>query len=62
MGIESVPSSLYDAILEFNKGSFVKEVLGKHITEKLLDAKMREWDSYKTHISKWELDEYFVKY
>src|SRR5690606_19463757 len=62
MGIESVPSSLYDAILEFNKGVFANEVVGKHISEKLLEAKTREWDCYKTLISQWEIDNYFVKY
>ncbi len=62
MGIESVPSSLEEAIKEFKKGTLIKDVLGKHLTEKLLDAKQKEWDSYKTHISQWEIDEYLSKY
>ena len=60
-GIEELPTNLYDALVEMSKDPFVKEVLGEHIYEKYMEAKLKEWDSYRKQITKWEVDEYLYK-
>lgn len=61
-GIDSLPGSLKDAIDELSKSELVKEVLGVHIFDKYIEAKKNEWDSYRTKVSQWEVDEYLNKY
>ena len=57
-GIHSLPGSLIEAVSVMEKSTLVKEVLGDHIFNKFLENKYKEWDSYKTHVSKFELDRY----
>ncbi len=57
-GITDLPGNLYAAILETEKSDLVKSVLGEHVFEKFLQNKKIEWDHYRTHISKFELDKY----
>jgi len=61
-GIDSLPGSLEKALEEMQKSEFVKSVLGKHIFEKYLEAKGKEWDDYNTKISEWELQQYLTKF
>ncbi|HPJ21382.1 MAG TPA: hypothetical protein PLH18_03400 [Clostridia bacterium] len=44
------------------KSALVKDVLGAHIFNKFLDGKREEWNSYRTQVTKWELDSYLTKY
>ena len=61
-GIESLPQSLDEAINEFLKDKFVQDILGEHISEKLVEAKKREWQEYREKVTNWELEEYLHKY
>ncbi|MBQ7431553.1 MAG: hypothetical protein IJV29_18175, partial [Butyrivibrio sp.] len=40
----------------------VKEVLGDSVFEKYLDAKRRDWDSFRTCVTQWEIAQYLNKY
>ncbi|NLV35598.1 MAG: type I glutamate--ammonia ligase [Clostridiaceae bacterium] len=60
--IEELPRSLDEAILEMSKSSFTRDVVGNHIFEKYIQAKMEECNEYKMRISKWEIDSYLKKY
>lgn len=60
--IESLPSSLKEAIDEMEKSEFARKVLGEHIFKKYIEAKNEEWEQYRTRISNWELDMYLTKY
>ena len=62
LGIENIPENLYDAISYMNKDKFVCNVLGKHIVSKYTEAKMHEWDAYRTQVTQWEVDEYLSKF
>ena len=44
------------------KDPSIKDVLGDHIFYKYIEAKQKEWDGYKTMVSRWELDQYLVTY
>ena len=57
-GIASLPGSLEEAIAETEKSELVRATLGDHIFGKFLENKKIEWDAYRTHVSKFELDKY----
>lgn len=61
LGIEPLPSSLKDAIQEFEKDEFIQGVLGTHVAQKYLEAKRTEWIQYTTQVTSWEIDEYLYK-
>jgi len=57
-GIQSLPGNLYEALQEVKKSSLVREALGDHIFEKFIANKEIEWDRYRTHVSRYELEKY----
>lgn len=57
-GIVSLPGNLYAAIEELKKSELVREALGDHIYYKFIANKEIEWDRYRTHVSRYELDKY----
>lgn len=61
-GIEQLPETLGEAIEEFRKDSFIKEVLGQHIFTKYLEAKEAEWRMFRAQVTDWEVEEYLYKY
>ncbi len=62
LGISSLPGSLYDALQEFKADPLVKETLGEHIFKVYYEFKTREWDSYRTEVHPWEIDQYLTRY
>lgn len=60
-GIELLPDSLLDAVKELEQSEFIKGVLGKHISERLIQSKKEEWSEFKRHVSDWELEHYLYK-
>lgn len=62
MGIKSLPDTLREAVDEMQKDPLVKEVLGEHIYNQYVEGKLKEWDSYRTAVTKWEIDRYMTKY
>ncbi|MHB8170587.1 MAG: type I glutamate--ammonia ligase [Thermincolia bacterium] len=61
-GIASLPASLYEAIEELGKDPVVKAALGEHIFNKYTEAKLAEWDDYRTKVHQWEIDSYLSRY
>jgi glutamine synthetase len=61
-GIASLPSSLEEAIAELKKDELIKETLGAHVLTQYISGKQAEWDEYRTRISNWELEKYFITY
>jgi glutamine synthetase len=58
MGIIELPGSLFEAIEELEKSELVRDALGDHIFYKFIENKKIEWDRYRTHVSKFEIDHY----
>ncbi|WP_255700263.1 type I glutamate--ammonia ligase [Lactobacillus sp. S2-2] len=56
--IKNLPSTLYNALVEFQNDPLMKKALGPHIHQSFLEAKKLEWDSYRENVSKWERDQY----
>ncbi len=61
-GFETLPRTLGEAIEAFEQDTYLQTVLGKHICEKYMEAKKKEWNQYCTHVSQWEIEEYLYKF
>jgi glutamine synthetase len=61
LGIKELPGSLYEAILEMEKSDLVREALGEHIYNKLLENKRIEWDRFRMYVSDYEIKQYLPK-
>lgn len=61
-GIEAIPSTLQEAVRELEKDEFVKEVLGKHVSEKYIQAKKEEWAKYTAQVTDWEINQYLNQF
>jgi glutamine synthetase len=61
-GIASLPANLYEAIQELKTNPIAIEALGAHILEKYIEGKEKEWDSFRTAVTDWELENYLNKY
>ncbi|MCI8335632.1 MAG: type I glutamate--ammonia ligase [Peptococcaceae bacterium] len=60
-GIDSLPTTLLEAIAEFKKDPLIRETLGEHIYSRYLMGKEHEWSEYNKQVHQWEIDEYLSK-
>jgi glutamine synthetase len=60
-GIISLPGSLFEAIQELEKSEVVQETLGDHIYYQLIANKKIEWNRFRTHVSKYEIENYLPR-
>ncbi|TCL76317.1 glutamine synthetase [Hydrogenispora ethanolica] len=56
--ISSLPSSLFEALEEMEKDPLCLATLGEHIMNRYVEAKMIEWEVYRSQIHQWEIDQY----
>ncbi len=56
--IESLPTTLEEALIELERDDLAKEILGEHLVEEFIRLKKQEIRSYRMHISQRELDNY----
>ena len=61
-GIQSLPGTLLEAIGCLTADSVICDALGEHVLTQYVEGKKKEWDAYRTHVSRWELDRYLVLY
>ena len=57
LGIEELPADLGEALAEFEKDEYLQNVLGRHATEKYIEAKKSEC----AQVSDWEINNYLYK-
>ncbi|NCA14327.1 MAG: glutamine synthetase, partial [Proteobacteria bacterium] len=57
-GVQTLPSSLREALDEMEKDALIQETLGSHVYERFVEAKRQEWDEYRIRVSGWEIDRY----
>ena len=57
--IDTLPSSLGEAILELKKDPVIQEALGKHTYPIYVAAKKAEFDEFRLQVTAWELEKYF---
>ncbi|MHB8809500.1 MAG: type I glutamate--ammonia ligase [Desulfobulbaceae bacterium] len=61
-GIASLPANLREAIDIFKENPLAREALGEHIFAKYIEGKEKEWDTYRTAVTDWELSNYMKNY
>ena len=57
-GIETLPGSLWEAILLAEKSDLVREALGEHVFNSFMRNKKIEWNQYKVQVTNYELKKY----
>ena len=62
LGIENLPGSLKEAIVELEASAFGQKALGDHVYGEYVSAKKDEWDSYRTAVHAWEIENYQTKF
>jgi glutamine synthetase len=60
--IQMLPATLPEALGEMERDELVRETLGDHVVERLLEAKRAEWDEFRMFVTQWELDRYLEVY
>jgi glutamine synthetase len=58
LGIEQLPASLQEAVAALDADAVVRSALGDHSYHRFREAKLAEWESYRTQVHPWELDAY----
>jgi len=58
MGIQELPGSLAEALIELEKDDVVKSALGASTYEAFSRAKWEEWDDFRLRVSDYEIERY----
>lgn len=59
-GIESLPGNIMEAVNNLHEDQVMRETLGEHIFEHFVEAKLIEWDVYRTQVHQWEVEQYLT--
>ncbi|MDD5502349.1 MAG: type I glutamate--ammonia ligase [Candidatus Thermoplasmatota archaeon] len=57
-GIEALPTSFGRSLEFMAESKLMKDVLGDHIFNHFMHLKSQEWNDYRAHVTKWEIDKY----
>ena len=57
-GVEPLPTSLGEATVRFEQSELMRETLGEHVFQSLLQNKRHEWAEYRSQVTQFELDRY----
>lgn len=60
--IHNLPDTLHNALKSLAADEVVKGSMGDHIYHSFMEAKTREYDSYRQHVSDWERQRYMEEY
>ena len=61
-GVTVLPGDLKEALDVFAANPISRDTLGPHIFKKYVEAKEKEWDSYRCAVTQWEIDNYLNIY
>jgi glutamine synthetase len=62
LGIENLPGSLKEAVVELEASNFGAKALGEHVYGEYVAMKKAEWDSYRISVHAWEIENYHSKF
>lgn len=60
--IDDLPHDLNEACDELEKDEVIMTALGEHVSRHFLQAKRAEWREYISQVTRWELENYLLKY
>jgi glutamine synthetase len=58
MGVDSLPGSLSEALVELEKDGIIRSALGENLYQAFAHAKWDEWDAFRINVTDWEVDRY----
>ncbi|MCS1351200.1 type I glutamate--ammonia ligase [Mechercharimyces sp. CAU 1602] len=61
-GIESLPSTLAEALDALKESKVIRDALGDHAFQHFVEAKEIEWDMFRTQVHPWEREQYLSLY
>lgn len=61
-GISNLPTSLEAAVHALEEGKIGRSTLGDHVFAEFVDLKRAEYDSFRTAVTGWEIDNYHAKF
>lgn len=60
--IESLPGTLFEAIIALDQDQVIQEALGKHIYSRFREGRMKEWLDYRVQVHDWEVKQYLARF
>ncbi|OCA87468.1 type I glutamate--ammonia ligase [Pseudobacillus wudalianchiensis] len=60
--IVDLPATLAQAIKNFQGDEVMTRALGPHLCERFIEAKIIEWDLFRTQVHPWEREQYITQY
>jgi len=57
-GVEELPGSLREALIELSNDDLMKKTLGPTLYEAFMRAKGAEWEEYRLRVMDWEVQRY----
>jgi glutamine synthetase len=57
-GIVALPETLGEAIDELSASDLVRRTFGRHIFDRYVELKRKEWDDYRVQLTPWEMEKY----
>lgn len=61
-GIVNLPDTLHSALKDLTDDEVIKGSMGEHLYQSFEEAKTREYDAYRAHVSDWERQRYMEQY
>ena len=62
LDIERLPRNICEAVDALEADAFITGVMGDALAKQYVDAKRKEWDVYRRHVTEWEIGEYLNRY
>jgi glutamine synthetase len=62
LNIRDLPGNLKEAVLAMQADKVILDALGDHIAARYAEAKLKEWEEYRTQVFEWEREKYFKIY
>ncbi|KAA0965955.1 type I glutamate--ammonia ligase [Sporosarcina sp. ANT_H38] len=62
LGIDTLPTDLDHALIALSEDTIIQDALGEHIFANFMEAKKREWESFRTNVHPWEIERYMKMY
>ena len=62
LGIEAIPGTLIEAVYALEEDEFIQETLGRHVSQKYIEAKKAEWADYRSRVTDWEINQYLNQF
>jgi glutamine synthetase len=60
--VRDLPATLMEAVQAMQADQVIMDALGSHVSQRYAEAKLNEWEDYRTQVHNWEREKYFKNY